>query len=105
MASREISKLSHEMQVLYNKLFDKCRRDTEMLKHGISILLTCTARNDLEREKLGERGKSKISHTPSEAFEIVVLKYGTIVPMADEVVAHAASVGLMYNGKHFEETK
>lgn len=59
MASREIRHLSPEMQVLYNKFHDKVRRDTWLLKNGISWLLTCTYRSSEEQTQLYAQGRTK----------------------------------------------
>jgi len=58
MASREIRDLDPEVQVLYNKFFDRCRRDTWLLKNGISILLTCTYRGREEQAALYAQGRT-----------------------------------------------
>lgn len=96
MASREIRDLSPKMQVLYNKFNDRCRRDTWLLKNGITVLLTCTYRSNEEQDSLYEQGRTKPGSivtnakagkskhnvtlpdgTPSaEAFDIVPLRHG-----------------------------
>ena len=92
MASREIKDLSLATQILYNRFYDRCRRDVELLREDIAILLTCTHRED--------RSKSKISRTPSEAFEIVMLKDGRVMPDIDtKVITHAEAVGLKYSDR------
>lgn len=58
MASREIRDLSPAMQVLYNKFFDRCRRDIELQKLGVSVLLTCTYRSDDEQDRLYAQGRT-----------------------------------------------
>lgn len=98
MASREIRDLSQEMQVLYNRFFDRCRRDTELLKEGITVLLTCTHREG--------RGKDRINRVPSEAFEIITLRDGVVEPVLNsaKVFAHAETVGLRYvDNNRFEK--
>lgn len=88
MASREISSLSKPMQVLYNKFFDKVRRDTDLQRQGVTVLLICTYRKE-------ERGHTLINRTPSEAFEVIALRHGRVEPILPEEVAnHAESVGL-----------
>lgn len=99
MASREIKDLSPAMQVYYNKFADKCRRDTWLLKNGISILLICTFRSLEDQAALYAQGRTKPgpivtnakpgkSHhnttTPNgvpsaEAFDIVPLRYGKAI--------------------------
>lgn len=59
MASREIRHLSQDMQVLYNKFNDRCRRDTWFLKNGITILLICTYRSNEEQDALYAQGRTK----------------------------------------------
>lgn len=96
MASREIKDLSQAMQVYYNKFNDKCRRDTWLLKNGISILLICTFRSMDEQAVLYAQGrttpgkivtnakpgksyhnKESVQGTPAaEAFDIVPLRNG-----------------------------
>jgi hypothetical protein len=91
MASREIKELSKEMQILYNKFFDRCRRDTQLLKEGIAVLLTCTLREG--------RGKDKINRVPSEAFEVVMLRDGKVVlALDDRIIEHGREAGLRYTG-------
>ena len=93
MSSREIKHLSHDMQVLFNKFHDKVRRDTELQRLDVAILLTCTHR--------GGRGKDKINRMPSEAFEIVVLHDGRVTPfIPPEIVNHASQAGLKYDGSN-----
>jgi peptidoglycan L-alanyl-D-glutamate endopeptidase CwlK len=58
MASREIRDLSPAMQVLFNRFFDRCRRDTWLLKQGVTVLLTCTYRSNEEQAKLYAQGRS-----------------------------------------------
>lgn len=99
MASREIKDLSPEMQVLYNKFNDRCRRDTWLLKNGISILLICTYRSNEEQAKLyaqgrtapgpivtrAKAGQSKHNCTTAsgapaaEAFDVVPLRAGKMI--------------------------
>jgi len=96
MASREIRHLSAELQVLYNKFADKCRRDTELLKVGVTVLLICTYRDVGEQAMLyaqgrttpgrivtnAKPGKSKHNATlpdgtpAAEAFDVVPLIHG-----------------------------
>lgn len=96
MTSREIKHLSPAMQVLYNKFYDRCRRDPWMLKNGVSVLLICTYRSAEEQAKLYAQGRTapgrivtnakpgKSKHntaaadgTPSaEAFDVVPLRHG-----------------------------
>lgn len=96
MTSREIKDLSPKLQVLWNKLNDKVRRDIELRKRDISILLTCTQRGD---------GKAKISRTPSEAFEIITLLHGRVTELIPAIVQHAEEVGLKYDGTSFSTTE
>ncbi|TXH19809.1 MAG: peptidase M15 [Hyphomicrobiaceae bacterium] len=87
------------MQVMYNKFFDRCRRDPWMLKNGITVLLTCTYRSDEEQAKLyaqgrttpgkivtnAKPGKSKHNNTApdgtpaAEAFDIVPVRNGKLI--------------------------
>lgn len=105
MSSREIKDLTPSMQVKYNKFYDRVRRDVDLLKHGISIIVTCTARSQDEQNKLAGMGLSERScpcihrgKDGSSAFDIAVLRYGKVVASDgdywDRIVAHAADVGL-----------
>lgn len=96
MASREIRDLHPHLQVLYNKFHDRCRRDTWLLRAGVTILLTCTYRSGDEQNRLYAQGRSSPGRivtnakagqsrhnatTPqgnpaSEAFDIVPLRHG-----------------------------
>lgn len=107
MASREIRDLSLPMQVLYNKFSDRCRRDTELLKMGVSVLLTCTYRSNAEQDKLYEQGRTlpgaivtnakagKSKHNvcgadgvpAAEAFDVVPLLHGKCVWSPTDVAA------------------
>lgn len=96
MTSREIRDLSSELQVLYNRFHDRVRRDVECQRQGLSFLLTCTYRD--------ERDKNRISRVPSEAFEIVAMRHCRVEPvMPEEIVNHAEAAGLRYDGEHFEK--
>lgn len=101
MTSREIRDLSPVMQALFNRFNDRVRRDQELQKEGISIILTCTYRSESECNKIGERGKPKISRIPSEAFEIAMLKYGLITMIDKRIVKHAQEVGLEFHSGSF----
>lgn len=96
MASREIKDLSPAMQVLYNKFADRCRRDVNLLRAGVTVLLTCTYRDNDEQNRLYAQGRTtpgrvvtnakagQSAHnavTPqgapaAEAFDIVPLRHG-----------------------------
>ena len=58
MASREIKHLSPAMQVYYNKFADRCRRDEELQKLGVTVLLICTYRSSEEQDKLYAQGRT-----------------------------------------------
>lgn len=95
MSSREIRDLSQEMQVLWNKLHDRVRRDVECQKRGLSILLTCTHRSEEECDKLGLRGKQKIARKPSEAFEFLAFCHGRLFAACpQQIIEHARALGL-----------
>lgn len=96
MASREIRDLSPAMQVLYNRFFDRCRRDIELQKMGVTVLLICTHRSGAEQDALYAIGRTKPgkvvtnakagqsahnAETPqgkpaAEAFDVVPLLHG-----------------------------
>ena len=96
MASRSIADLSADMQVLYNKFNDRCRRDVELQKLGVSVLLSCTSRRREEQDPLYAQGRTapgpvvtrarggQSAHnaeTPqgapaAEAFDVVPLLHG-----------------------------
>ena len=103
MSSREIRCLSQEMQVLFNKFHDRVRRDLQLQRRGVTILLSCTHRTESESKKLGEPGKSKICRDPSEAFEIINLEHGRVCFMDAAVIEHAKEVGLGYDGRSFSK--
>lgn len=126
MASREIKDLSPVMQVLYNKFYDRVRRDTWFLKNGISLLLICTFRSNEEQTKLyaqgrttpgsvvtnAKAGKSKhntttVSGAPAaEAFDVVPLRNGKPIwgtegddlEVWNRVGEHGLAVGLKWYG-------
>jgi len=101
MASREIRDLSPATQVLWNKFHDRCRRDTELLKGGYSVLLSCTYRPRDEQERLRLNPKAKISargvngKPSSSGFEIVVTQYcRPISHPVPAIIDHATNLGL-----------
>lgn len=101
MSSREVRDLSPAMQIKYNKWHDLCRRDLELVKHGITIILTCTNRTKDEQNKLAGLGLGDRSCPcihDGRAFDIAILRYGKVVSNEGEfwniVVRHAESVGL-----------
>jgi peptidoglycan L-alanyl-D-glutamate endopeptidase CwlK len=87
------------MQVYYNKFMDRCRRDVNLLKQGVSVLLTCTYRSAEEQDKLYAQGRTapgrkvtnaragKSKHNAvdthgkpaAEAFDIVPLRNGKAI--------------------------
>lgn len=96
MASRNIADLSPAMQVLYNRFADRCRRDVELLKLGVAVLLICTYRSKEEQDRTYAQGRTlpgKVvtnakggqsahnAETPqgkpaAEAFDVVPLLHG-----------------------------
>lgn len=95
MSSREVRDLVPELQVLWNKLHDRVRRDVECQRRGITVLLICTHRDG--------RGKDKIERTPSEAFELIVLRDGRLIDLGTEIIKFANEVGLKYDGTSFSK--
>ena len=111
MASREIRDLSPEMQVLYNKFYDRVRRDVELAKRGLTILPICTYRSVEEQAKLLGAGKTSVKPgkskhnmtTPrgqpaAEAVDVIMLEYGqpmTVGAHGAELADHAKAVGLV----------
>ena len=101
MSSREIRDLTPSMQVKYNKFHDLCRRDLELVKHGVTTILTCTNRSKDEQNKLAGLGLGDRScpciHNGS-AFDIALLRYGKVVSSTGEfwdiISGHARTVGL-----------
>lgn len=67
MASREIRHLSPDMQILFNRFYDRVRRDTWMLKNGISLILTCTYRSNQEQALLYAQGRTTPGHVVTNA--------------------------------------
>ncbi len=123
MASREIRDLSPAMQVLYNKFNDRCRRDIELLKQGVAVLLICTYRSSEEQDKLYEQGRTlpgsivtnarggKSKHNTvnvrggpaAEAFDVVPVINGKAIwdshnPAWQIIGAHGIAVGLKWYG-------
>jgi len=96
MASREIRHLSVEMQKKFNQFHNRCRRDTELLKLGVSVLLICTHRSGEEQDRLYAQGRTapgrivtnaRAGHSKhnvvdaqgnpaAEAFDVVPLLHG-----------------------------
>src|ERR1051325_4810488 len=85
------------MQVLYNKFFDRVRRDTWMLKNGISILLTCTYRSMEEQDKLYAQGRTTPGHIVTNA-KAGKSKHNTVTPQG-KPAAEAFDIVPMRNGK------
>lgn len=99
MASRKTSDLSPEMRVLHDKFMDRCRRDVNLLKEGITVLVTCTYRSNEEQNRLYAQGRttkgrkvtnvkgggSKHNHTTPQgapaalAFDVVPLRHGKCI--------------------------
>jgi peptidoglycan L-alanyl-D-glutamate endopeptidase CwlK len=123
MASRNIGDLSQAMQVLYNRFNDRCRRDLELLKLGVSVLLVCTYRSAAEQDALyaqgrtapgaivtrAKGGQSKHNATTpqgrpaAEAFDVVPVVNGTPVwndtdPAWQMIGANGVAVGLKWYG-------
>lgn len=91
MSSREIKDLRTDVQVLYNKFFDKCRRDTWLLRNGISILLTCTHRSNEEQARLYAQGRSTpgkvvTNAKPGQSKHNATLPTGAPASLAFDVV-------------------
>lgn len=98
MTSRELKVLTIGLLVQYNKFHDRVRRDLDIQKHKLTILLTCTQRDG--------RSKAKIERTPSEAFEIIVLHDGRVTDyIPPSILEHATAVGLKYDGESFSTTE
>ena len=111
MSSREIRDLSPETQKKYNKFYDAVRRDIGLVKHGVTVLLTCTYRSEEEQAKLFGLGLTPVkacacehsATTPqgmpaSTSFDVVMLRYGKVVPCEgmfwDGIIEHAKNAGL-----------
>lgn len=98
MTSRELKALTQGLQVQFNKFHDRVRRDLELQKHKVTILLTCTHRDG--------RSKHKIERVPSEAFEIIMLIDGRPSGrISQELIDYAEAVGLKYDGESFSTTE
>lgn len=110
MASREIRDLSPATQVLWNKFHDRCRRDTVLLKMGVTVMLTCTYRATDEQERLGLSTKARLcvrgtdGKPSSHGFEILTFEHcrptGKYFPVIDE---HAKAVGLIRKDQFYYE--
>lgn len=57
MASRAIGDLSPAMQVICNKHLALCKRDTELLRRGVEVIITCTYRSNEEQARLYAQGR------------------------------------------------
>jgi hypothetical protein len=105
MASREVRDLSPAMQVKWNKFHDLCRRDKELLKHGIQIMLVCTKRSEEERNKLEALNDVKYDPLDGNVFIIIMLQYGALAyghgELWDKIVQHAKNVGLKWRREGF----
>lgn len=127
MASREIKHLRDDVQVLFNKFFDRCRRDIWLLKRGVTVLLTCTYRSNEEQDRLyaqgrtlpgrivtnAKAGQSKHNVTTAsgapaaEAFDFVPLRSGKPIwgtegedgKIWERCGAHGEAVGLKWAGR------
>ena len=58
MASRDIGDLSDWMQIHYNRLNDRVRRDPWFQQRGITLLVTCTYRSPEEQARLYAQGRT-----------------------------------------------
>jgi len=97
MASREIKDLSPAMQVLYNKFVDRCRRDLWLLKQGVSVILTCTYRDDAEQARLYAQGRTAPGRIVTNA-KPGKSKHNATTPQG-RPAAEAFDVALLLNGK------
>jgi peptidoglycan L-alanyl-D-glutamate endopeptidase CwlK len=91
MSSREIKHLHPDVQVMYNKFFDRCRRDPWMLKNGITVLLICTYRSNEEQAKLYAQGRTTpgrivTNAKPGKSKHNTTLPDGTPAALAFDVV-------------------
>lgn len=98
MSSRSIGDLSARMQILCQRHLDRCRRDTELLRRGIEVVVICTYRDNAEQARLyaqgrdpGVPGKIVTNAKPgqsahnktnpqgkpaAEAYDVMVLRHG-----------------------------
>lgn len=58
MASRAIGDLSAPMQLLCQRHLDRCRRDLELKKAGVDVLLICTYRSNEEQARIYAQGRT-----------------------------------------------
>lgn len=58
MSSREIRDLSPAMQVLFNRFADRVRRDQDLVRQGVTMMITCTYRSNDEQAKLYAQGRT-----------------------------------------------
>jgi peptidoglycan L-alanyl-D-glutamate endopeptidase CwlK len=97
MASREIRHLSPAMQVMFNKMHDRVRRDPWFQRAGVSMLLICTHRSNEEQAELFAQGRTKPGRIVTRA------KPGKSAHNAEtpqgEPAAEAFDVAMLRNGK------
>lgn len=114
------------MQVLYNKFNHRCITDTWLRQRGVSVLLTCTYRDDDEQAKLYAQGRTapgpivtkakpgRSKHNvkdakgepAAEAFDVVPLRHGKMVwgvsgddgAIWQRIGEHGVAVGLKWYG-------
>ena len=122
--SRNIGDLSPVMQALCQKHLDRCRRDLELKKRGVEVILTCTFRSAEEQARLYAQGRDpgvpgpivtnarpgQSAHnaaddrgTPkAEAYDVAILKDGKLAwndsAVWELIGAHGVAAGLKWYG-------
>lgn len=124
MASRAIGDLSPAMQLLCNRHLDRCRRDPELRRRGVDVILTCTYRPDEEQARLYSQGRDPAVPGPivtnakagqsahnhkdaggkpsAEAYDVAPLEAGKVAwgdsAAWDLIGAHGVAAGLKWYG-------
>lgn len=99
MASRAIGDLSPAMQVICNKHLALCKRDTELLKRGVEVILTCTYRSNEEQARLYAQGRDPNVPGPIVTRARPGQSHHNKVDAKGKPAAEAYDVAIIVNGK------
>lgn len=97
MASRSIGDLAPSTQVLCNRHLDRCRRDLELKKRSVDVILTCTYRDDEEQNRLYAQGRTTPGRIVTNA-KAGQSAHNAKTPQG-KPAAKAYDVALIVNGK------
>lgn len=97
--SRAIADLSPAMQLLCQRHLDRCRRDTDLRRRGVEVILTCTYRSEEEQARLYAQGRDpKVPGAIVTNARAGQSKHNT-VDAQGRPAAEAYDVALIVNGK------